>query len=210
LKLFKFYIFFSIIFFSILLNNDLLSLDNERIKKIEDYLNKLNNISSNFIQINSDGLKVKGKLFLSKPGKLRIEYEKKENPLIVADGKWLHYFDIELNEIQSVTIEKSPAWILLKKKVNLKKDFKIETLNKKNNKTFITLSNKDLENIKKFSLIDLIKLGENNIKNLDDLADLSSVELIEIFDTNNLKKKDADEIIMKARENWFKEDKKKN
>ena len=145
------------IFFSILLNNDLLSLDNERIKKIEDYLNKLNNISSNFIQINSDGLKVKGKLFLSKPGKLRIEYEKKENPLIIADGKWLHYFDIELNEIQSVTIEKSPAWILLKKKVNLKKDFKIETLNKKNNKTFITLSNKDLENIKTIKLIFLNK-----------------------------------------------------
>ena len=157
MKLFKFYIFFSIIFFSILLNNDLLSLDNERIKKIEDYLNKLNNISSNFIQINSDGLKVKGKLFLSKPGKLRIEYEKKENPLIVADGKWLHYFDIELNEIQSVTIEKSPAWILLKKKVNLKKDFKIETLNKKNNKTFITLSDKDSENIKTIKLIFLNK-----------------------------------------------------
>jgi len=157
LKLFKFYIFFSIIFFSILLNNDLLSLDNERIKKIEDYLNKLNNISSNFIQINSDGLKVKGKLFLSKPGKLRIEYEKKESPLIIADGKWLHYFDIELNEIQSVTIEKSPAWILLKKKVNLKKDFKIETLNKKNNKTFITLSGKDLESIKTIKLIFLNK-----------------------------------------------------
>ena len=157
MKLFKFYIFFSIIFFSILLNNDLLSLDNERIKKIEDYLNKLNNISSNFIQINSDGLKVKGKLFLSKPGKLRIEYEKKESPLIIADGKWLHYFDMELNEIQSVTIEKSPAWILLKKKVNLKKDFKIETLNKKNNKTFITLSNKDLENIKTIKLIFLNK-----------------------------------------------------
>ena len=157
MKLFKFYIFFSIIFFSILLNNDLLSLDNERIKKIEDYLNKLNNISSNFIQINSDGLKVKGKLFLSKPGKLRIEYEKKENPLIIADGKWLHYFDMELNEIQSVTIEKSPAWILLKKKVNLKKDFKIETLNKKNNKTFITLSDKDSENIKTIKLIFLNK-----------------------------------------------------
>ena len=157
MKLFKFYIFFSIIFFSILLNNDLLSLDNERIKKIEDYLNKLNNISSNFIQINSDGLKVKGKLFLSKPGKLRIEYEKKENPLIIADGKWLHYFDMELNEIQSVTIEKSPAWILLKKKINLKKDFKIEALNKKNNKTFITLSNKDLENIKTIKLIFLNK-----------------------------------------------------
>ena len=67
---------------------------------------------------------------------------------------------------------------------------------------------KDLEDIKKFNLTDLIKLGENNIKNLDQLADLSSDELIEIFD-NKLKRKDADEIIMKSRENWFKEDKKK-
>ena len=68
---------------------------------------------------------------------------------------------------------------------------------------------KDLEKIKKFSLTDLIKLGENKIKNLDDLANLSSDELIEIFDSNKLKKIDADEIIMKAREDWFKEDKKK-
>ena len=68
---------------------------------------------------------------------------------------------------------------------------------------------KDLENMKKFTLTDLIKLGENNIKNMDDLANLSSDELIEIFDTGNLKKVDADEIIMKAREGWFKEDKKK-
>ena len=45
---------------------------------------------------------------------------------------------------------------------------------------------------------------------LDDLANLSSDELIEIFDSNKLKKIDADEIIMKARENWFKEDKKEN
>ena len=69
---------------------------------------------------------------------------------------------------------------------------------------------KDLENIKKFSLKDLVKLGDNNIKNMDDLANLSSDELIEMFDTDNLKKIDADKIIMKARESWFKEDKKEN
>ena len=190
MKLFKFYIFFSIIFFSILLNNDLLSLDNERIKKIEDYLNKLNNISSNFIQINSDGLKVKGKLFLSKPGKLRIEYEKKENPLIIADGKWLHYFDMELNEIQSVTIENSPAWILLKKKVNLKKDFKIETLNKKNNKTFITLSGKDLENIKTIKLIFLNKpLTLKGWMIIDSNEIQTTVSLLKIKKINNFNSK---------------------
>ena len=57
------------------------------------------------------------------------------------------------------------------------------------------------------NIYDLIKLGENNIKTMDDLANLSSTELLEILDTNNLKKIDADEIIMKSRESWFKEDK---
>ena len=99
---------------------------------------------------------------------------------------------------------------------NLIKDLKErakQTMAKKNielKKKKIELNiSKDLEKIKKFSLADLIKLGENNIKNLDDLANLSSDELIEMFDTDNLKKIDADEIIMKARESWFKEDKKK-
>ena len=145
------------IFFFILPNKNLLSLDNLEIRKIENYLNKLNNITSNFIQTDSNGLKSEGKIFLSKPGKLRIEYKKKENPLIVADGKWLHYFDTELNEKQSVIIEKSPAWVLIKKKVKLEKDFIIEEFNKKNNKTFLTLSNKNLENIKKIKLVFLNK-----------------------------------------------------
>ena len=99
---------------------------------------------------------------------------------------------------------------------NIIKNLKVRALqsmdkrNKELEKKKIELNiSKDLENIKKFNLSDLIKLAENNIKNLDDLGDLSSIELIEMFDTKKLKKKDADEIIMKARENWFKEDKKK-
>ena len=93
------------------------------------------------------------------------------------------------------------------------KERALQTMDKRNKeleKKKIELNiSKDLENIKKFNLSDLIKLAENNIKNLDDLGDLSSIELIEMFDTKKLKKKDADEIIMKARENWFKDDKKK-
>ena len=62
----------------------------------------------------------------------------------------------------------------------------------------------DIQKIKKFSIYDLIKLGENNIKTLNDLADLSSDELLDLLGTKNIKKVDADEIIMKSREGWFK------
>ena len=122
------YIFLIFFFFPI---NNVFSIDNKLLKNIENYLNELNNISSEFVQSTSSGTQDTGKILISKPGKLRIEYKGKNKLLIVADGKWLHYFDIELNEVQSLTIKKSPAWILLKKNIDLKNDFNINKLEKK-------------------------------------------------------------------------------
>ena len=129
------------------------SFDNKLLDQLENYLNQLNNISSQFIQSSTNGSEETGKILISKPGKLRIEYKKSKQLLIVADGKWLHYFDIELNEIQSVIIEKSPAWILLKKNINLKNDFNISKLEKKSGKITLTLVDKNIENIEKVELI---------------------------------------------------------
>ena len=129
------------------------SFDNKLINQLENYLNQLNNISSQFIQSSTSGSEETGKILISKPGKLRIEYKKSKELLIVADGKWLHYFDTELNEIQSVIIEKSPAWILLKKNLDLKNDFNISKLEKKSGKITLTLVDKNIENIEKIELI---------------------------------------------------------
>ena len=51
----------------------------------------------------------------------------------------------------------------------------------------------------------IVLLGKNNIKTKNDLADLSSDELLEILEGKFEIKEDADKIIMKAREDWFKE-----
>ena len=48
----------------------------------------------------------------------------------------------------------------------------------------------------------LVKLGEKGIKTLDDFADLASDELLEIVGPA-LTEKQANEMIMKAREHWF-------
>ena len=129
------------------------SFDNKLLNQLENYLNQLNNISSQFIQSSTSGSEKTGEILISKPGKLRIEYKKSKELLIVADGKWLHYFDTELNEIQSVIIEKSPAWILLKKNLDLKNDFNISKLEKKSGKITLTLVDKNIENIEKVELV---------------------------------------------------------
>ena len=152
MKLLKLNIFL-LFFFFLSSNQNLWSFDEKKIKEIEDYLNNFNNIKSRFIQSSSEGLQTQGDIYLSKPGKIRIEYEKKQKLLIVADGKWIHYFDLELNEVQSVIIDKSPARILLKKKINLKKDFKITKLTNKSGKIVLTLVDEKLENVKNISLV---------------------------------------------------------
>ena len=147
----KIILYIFLIFF--IYQKKIFSLDEKLLNQLENYLNQFNNISSQFIQSSSNGSQETGEILISKPGKLRIEYKKNNKLLIVADGKWLHYFDMDLNEIQSVIIEKSPAWILLKKNINLKNDFNIYKLIKKSGKITLTLVDKNIENIEKIELI---------------------------------------------------------
>ena len=148
----KFILYIFVIFF-FFFQKKIIALDENLLNQLENYLNQFNNISSQFIQSSSDGSQLTGKILISKPGKLRIEYKKDNKLLIVADGKWLHYFDTDINEIQSVIIEKSPAWILLKKNINLKNDFNIKKLEKKSGKITLTIADKHFENIEKIELV---------------------------------------------------------
>jgi N utilization substance protein A len=65
------------------------------------------------------------------------------------------------------------------------------------------------DELKQIDLIDLemlVILGKNNIKTKNDLADLSSDELLEIVEDKIQSIDDANKIIMKAREDWFKDE----
>ena len=46
------------------------------------YINSLSIIKTNFIQINSDGSKDEGQLYMNRPGRLRLEYAPPNNALL--------------------------------------------------------------------------------------------------------------------------------
>ncbi|MCI5060698.1 MAG: transcription termination factor NusA [Alphaproteobacteria bacterium] len=56
----------------------------------------------------------------------------------------------------------------------------------------------------------IMKLGENEVKSRDDLADLATDELMEIMGEGFMKEREAEALIMKAREHWFAEEDAKN
>ncbi len=66
--------------------------------------------------------------------------------------------------------------------------------------------NEDLMNFEGLTPEVVIKLAENDVKSRDDLADLATDELVEILGEDNIKERDAEKLIMKAREHWFAEE----
>ena len=92
--------------------------DKTTINKVEKYLNELHTLKSRFLQATSNGDYTEGTLYLSRPGKMRIEYDPPAQLLIVADGTWLIYNDIELDQITHYPLGMTNANILLKEKIS--------------------------------------------------------------------------------------------
>lgn len=92
------------------------------LKNLGAYLNALKSIQSDFVQISSTGDSAKGTLLLSRPKSLRIEYAPPTPILIVANGEYLSYIDTELDQVNHIPVDDTPAAFLLRDNFDLKSD----------------------------------------------------------------------------------------
>ena len=108
---------------------------------VEKYINSLQKISGNFTQKSSNGARNAGKFYISKPGKMRLEYE---SPiLLIADGNSIVYEDKKLDQISYISMNSNPASIVLNSNIRLtgkNPSVKIKNITQNNNITEITLS----------------------------------------------------------------------
>lgn len=93
--------------------------DKADITRIEQYLNGLVTLKSRFLQASSTGNFAEGTFYLSRPGKMRVEYDPPVQFLIVADGTWLIYDDKELDQITHIPLGMTPADILVQDNLSL-------------------------------------------------------------------------------------------
>ncbi len=89
------------------------------VDRIQAYLNRIKTVRSQFLQASSNGELAEGNLYISRPGRLRIEYQPPVPILIVADGTFLIYHDRELNQVSYIPLGSSPAGILLEDRISL-------------------------------------------------------------------------------------------
>ena len=92
------------------------------IARIEEYLNRINTLQARFLQISSNGSYSEGQLSISRPGKMRIEYDPPVPVLIVADGTWMIYYDSKLEQVSYIPLSSTPAGILVREKISFSSD----------------------------------------------------------------------------------------
>ena len=103
------------------------NLDNRNFIHVKEYLNNLNSLEADFLQVSSDGNIKEGKIFLSIPGKLRISYKNPDNLLITSNGFWLTVQDKKLKQTNNYPLNQTPINLFLNKKLNFNEDeFKIK------------------------------------------------------------------------------------
>ena len=88
---------------------------------LSSYLDSIKKVSGTFTQFNSDKTISTGRIFLFRPGRMRMEYETPDNSLVIVGGSQIAVFDSKSNTDPRVfPLRKTPLNILLKKKINLK------------------------------------------------------------------------------------------
>lgn len=92
------------------------------IARVERYLNNIRTMRARFIQIAPDGSHAQGTIYLSRPGKLRVEYDPPTPILMIATKIWLIYYDSELGQVSYLPLAATPAEFLVRDSIRLGED----------------------------------------------------------------------------------------
>ncbi|MGR3792834.1 LolA family protein [Vannielia sp. SX4] len=86
---------------------------------LSKYLNNFTTAKGEFTQINSDGTISTGQIYIHRPGRIRFEYNKPDNSLVMAGGGQVAIFDSKSNTgPEQYPLARTPLSIILAKTVD--------------------------------------------------------------------------------------------
>ena len=86
---------------------------------VESHLGQTQSMIASFTQTDGRGRKLSGTLTLKRPGRIRFEYGRGANMLLVGNGKTLSFIDYDVGQKSSWPVAKSPLSVLLSAKPDL-------------------------------------------------------------------------------------------
>ena len=92
------------------------------VEKVNNYLSNMHVLSGKFVQVAPDGRRTQGEFYISKPGKVRFEYDAPSPIELIADGQSVVVRDRNLATQDVYPLSQTPLRFLLADHVDLMKD----------------------------------------------------------------------------------------
>jgi chaperone LolA len=83
------------------------------LSQVQAHLRAVDTMTASFTQTGRRGQTLNGTLTIKRPGRIRFEYARGTNLLIVGDGRALTMIDYDVNQVQRWPINDSPLSVLL-------------------------------------------------------------------------------------------------
>lgn len=113
------------------------------IAQAEQWLSNLGQGQSKFRQVDYQGRELRGTFYISRPGRLRFEYEAPIEDRIVADGTFIYFHDGESGQASSAPIGQTLADFILRKNVKMRDTMKVESVRERDDMVQIAISQRD-------------------------------------------------------------------
>lgn len=99
--------------------------DSSAVARVEAYLNNLRTLRARFLQVAQNGASAQGTALISRPGRMRFDYDPPEPLLLVASGGQVMMYDRELRQPTSVPASSTPLGLLLTPQIRLSGDITV-------------------------------------------------------------------------------------
>ncbi len=89
--------------------------------RLSEYFNGIRTLEATFTQLNDDGSRSAGTLYIRRPGRARFEYDPPDKSLVMAGGGQVAIFDGRSNRSrpEQYPLKRTPLYIILERNVDL-------------------------------------------------------------------------------------------
>jgi outer membrane lipoprotein-sorting protein len=81
--------------------------------EVQRALAATSSLSANFVQTAADGRQARGTMVLKQPGRIRFDYGKDANFLVVSNGRRLSFVDYKVAQVTAWPVKSTPLGVLL-------------------------------------------------------------------------------------------------
>jgi outer membrane lipoprotein-sorting protein len=160
----------------------------ELIDKVSAYFNQMDSLTGEFVQTSAGGSRLRGKFYVKRPGRFRLDYARPSRLVIVSDGRYVAIQDHDLKTDDRWELDQTPFGALLRQDVNLLRDARFFDVQETEDTIIIAFEDKNQQVpgplkvfLAKKPTLELRKWMTKDLRGLDTLIELSNIARTDDF-----------------------------